>query len=78
MNCGALYLLILHNSGCRRIKVRLLDTPSMKNARNCMKNCLENPPKCTVLTKNLRNFKKPSVIIICVKPQSQEFRHAYA
>ncbi len=39
---------------------------------------LENPPKCTVLTKNLRNFKQPSVIIICVKQQSQEFRHAYA
>jgi hypothetical protein len=39
---------------------------------------LENPPKCTALTKNLRYFKQSSVIIICVKLQSQEFRHAYA
>jgi hypothetical protein len=35
-NRGAPCLLILHNSGCRRIKVKLLDSALVKNARNCM------------------------------------------
>ncbi len=85
-NRGAPYLLSQHNSGCRRIKLTLLDTNSVKNVRNCLNSVrsekggvgLENPPKCIVLTKNLRNFKQHTVIIICVKPQSHEFRHAYA
>jgi hypothetical protein len=40
---------------------------------------VENLLKC--IYKNLRNFKQHTLIImiiICIKPQSQEFRHAFA
>jgi hypothetical protein len=76
-NCGAPYLLILHNSGCRRIKVSLIDTNSVKNARNCMNSVHRGEGRGRPFKFAKMYSTDKTCEILCVKPQSQELQHAY-